>query len=433
MTPPLALLVCALLATPAWAAGEPPEAFVRTPSAAEQARVRAEFGPGFRVLRTDHYRVISDASIRYHTVVAGVLEQFHQDVRPRFFEADIEPATFYLIDGALDYERFVTERGQGGHAKGYGMYDPRSHTLYARRYFPDGSESGVGTLFHEAMHAMLAAEFRGRAKLPAWVNEGFASLFERGRVVHGRWVYGNPNPWREAPFRLRLDAGEVPSLAELLVLPDAKVYGPTPERNLAYNSGRSLFLYVLRTHGEDALKAFLTSLRDGTTASDALPRATGLSLAEIEQGWRRSIREINFGGDYVHRGTGPDALAILQRGAAKHPEYGFLRLRLAQTHLARGENEPAIRHARAALEDQRLIYPQYAHSVIARAILRSDPREAARHLSQAISHQPWSEHILEGELDLLARMFEHVGDDARAKAVRDELARLRRLDGRAAR
>ena len=71
--------------------------------------------------------------------------------------------------------------------------------------------------------------------------------------------------------------------------------------------------------------------------------------------------------------------------------------------------------------------------MIARAILRTDAREAARNLSQAISHQPWSESLLEGEFDLLARMFEHAGDAARAKALRDELARLRRLDGKAAR
>ena len=418
----------AVVAASAWGVGERPATFVRTPGPEEQAAVRKEFGPGFRVLATNHYRVISNASVRYHSVVAGVLEQFHRQVRPRFFATDIQPATFYLINEARDYERFMRSKGMQELAASFGVYDARTHALYARRYFQDGSESGFGTLFHEAMHAMMAAEFRGHARPPAWINEGFASLFEWGRVVRGRWVYGNPNPWRETPFRRHFEAGETPSLTELLAMPDSKVRGPKEQADLAYNSGRSLFLYVLLDRGELALRTFISELQRGRPAGPALQRATGLSLAEIEAGWRRSIQEVNFGGDYVNRAVGPDAFQILKTGAARHPSYGYLRLRLAQAYLERGELEPAIRHARAALEDPRLIYPNFAHAVIARAILPTDAAEAARNLYSALAQQPWAEHVMDGDFELLARMHEHVGDPGRAKTLRGELTRLRELD-----
>ena len=76
--------------------------------------------------------------------------------------------------------------------------------------------SGVGTLFHEAMHSFVNAELKG-GQAPSWLNEGFAALFEQGRVVEGKWIYGNPNPWREKEFRPEFEAyvkGQAPARAD---------------------------------------------------------------------------------------------------------------------------------------------------------------------------------------------------------------------------
>jgi len=414
----------ALLAT-ASVAQPRPEELVREGAPGEQRRVQAELGPRFRLLETDHFRVISDTSPRYHSVVSGVLEQFHQQVRSRFFDRDMQPLSFYLIDGGLDYERFMRQRGLEGGS--YGQYDPRTRTLYARRHFPDGRESGVGTLFHEATHAMIEAEF-GASPAPVWFHEGFASLFEAGRVLRGRWVYGNPNPWRETPFRAAFEAGEVLSLAAYFALDEAAFRRSPEQQALYYNTGRSLFLYVLMRHGEPALRSFIQALQSGGGATPALEQATGLPLARIQDGWHASIRSVNFAGDYLNRGTGPNALDVLAEGARKHPGYGNLRIELAAAYLQRGDSARALEHARAALQDPRCIFPQQADAVIARAAIGTDPNEAARALSDALSHQPWNEQILEDEFEMLARMFELAGDRARATAIRAELARLKGLD-----
>ncbi len=419
-------LAIGLLLAAAAAAQQEPDAFVREPGEREQAAVRAELGPRFRVLETDHYRVFSDTSPRYHRVVSGVLEQFHQAVQPRFFEHDGAPISFYLIEGGADFERFMAKRGLPD-ASGYGLYDRESRVLYARRYFPDGRESGVGTLFHEAMHAMIDADF-GLDGAPTWFHEGFASLFEVGRVLRGAWVYGNPNPWRESDFRMAFEAGNLPPLAAYLRAPEAMFRGPAAQRNLYYNTGRSLFLYVLLNHGEAALRRFIQELRKGVSPPLALEHATGLPLDQIESQWQRSIREVNFGGDYLNRGVGPRALETLVLGAKAHPGYGNLRLNLAIAWLERGDREQAIENARAALADPRCIQPQLALSVLAHAIITTNASEAARALTESLGYQPWNEVVMKREFELLAWMYDKIGETARAGELRSELARLEALD-----
>ena len=138
LTMAVSALVCALvLLMPGQAFSLTlPGEFVVESGKEEQARVKAEFGEGFRVLETKHFRVISDTSIRYHTVITGTLEQFHELEQPRFFQHDMKMINFYLINGGRDYENFVRKKGFSAHASGYGFYDGASRSLYARRYFP---------------------------------------------------------------------------------------------------------------------------------------------------------------------------------------------------------------------------------------------------------------------------------------------------------
>lgn len=405
-----------------------PEEVVADPGTAAQQEVRAEFGERFRVLETEHFRVVSDASVRYHTVVAGLLEQFYQLVRPRFFERDIAIVDLFLINGGHDYETFMRERGLPN-ASGYGLYDSRTRSLYARRYFPDGRESGVGTLFHEAMHAMVGANFPNDSA-PRWFNEGFASLFEVGRVLRGQWVYGNPNPWRETPFRTAFEEGRVPALDGFFATPDEAFDAPKAQRDLLYNTGRSLFLYILRGHGEAALADFVRRLRSGTRAGAALSAATGLELPEVEQRWHTSIQEVNFGGDYLNRGNGANGLRVLQEGARKHPTYGNLQLDLASQYLDLKDYRRALEHARLALADPHMIFRQQAHYIVARAAISTDPNAAARSLQSGIAFQPWNEQVFGADYELLAYMFDTVGRSSQAAQLRAELERMRDLDQR---
>lgn len=423
----LAIFFPLIISTPSFAQLQPNE-LVAVPSTEKQTKVREEFGNKFRVLETNHFLVISDTSIRYHTVVAGLLEQFHTLVQPRFFKRDIKKVTFYLINGGRDYELFMRKRGLPN-TSGYGLYESRTKSLYARRYFPDGKESGVGTLFHEAVHAMIDADFAA-ASPPIWFHEGFASLFEAGRILRGQWVYGNPNPWRETPFRAAFEQGRVPSLKTFLTTTDRDFDGPKPQSDLLYNTGRSLFLYVLRNHGEPVLADFVRHLRNSILPGKALATATGLKLPEIERGWHKSIRLLNFGGDYLNRGKGPNALSILKEGARKYPGYGNLQLSLAFEYLNQKEYSTALKHAQLALEDPHLLFRQQAYYVVARGIISTDANAAAHNLQKGIAFQPWNEQIFAQDYELLAFMLEKIGQSSQAEHFRIELKRMQKLDQR---
>lgn len=420
VTPGFMLVLATLAVAPAKSpAPEPsPDSLVRAAGAAAQADVRARYGPAFREVDTDHFRVLSDTSPRAHRVIAAQLEQFYRTVHPRLFRNEMPRLTVCLFHGGQAYERFMVAHGRPDDAKIYGVYEPRTHTVYARRCFPDGRTAGLGTVFHETGHAMLQAEF-GRRPVPSWLGEGLASLFERGRVVRGRWVYGNPNPMREVVLKRAYDAGGIPTLASYLELSDEAFMGNSA---LAYSVGRSVFLYLLRAHGEAALARFIAAARAGQSPVRAL--GSEWTMETLEQGWRKSIVAINFGGDYLYRADGATALATLEEGVARHPDYGNLQVELAQELARRRRLDASAVHARAAIRDPRCTEVARAWSLLGYALWSKDSGAARMAFRTALRCQPWNEEVMDYEYDHLATLTEAGGDPATAARLRAELRAL---------
>ena len=73
--------------------------------------------------------------------------------------------------------------------------------------------TGGGTLVHEMVHPMLHASM---PTVPAWFNEGLASLYEQVREVDGR-IYGDVN-WRLGGVQESIRAGVLPSFGWLMRL-----------------------------------------------------------------------------------------------------------------------------------------------------------------------------------------------------------------------
>jgi hypothetical protein len=279
MTPRAAALLGTIMAVAPAIAPLPeptPESLVRVPAADIQADVSARYGPAFREIDSEHFRVVSDTSPRAHRVIAAQLEQFYRAVHGRFFHNEMPPLTVCLIHGGADYERFMVAHGHADEARVYGVYIAASHTVFARRCFPDGKQSGLGTVFHETGHAMLQAEF-GRRPVPSWFGEGLASLFERGRVVRGRWIYGNPNPMREVVLRKAYDAGRLPTLASYFALSDEAFFA---NGGLAYSVGRSFLIEQFHSH----MQADLVRMVKGPMSQKAFGQLEGLQTEMRDTG-----------------------------------------------------------------------------------------------------------------------------------------------------
>lgn len=88
-----------------------------------------------------------------------------------------------LVDAT---RRLYPSVGLPQYAPFLGYYNPSDNLIMAT-----GGRAGYGTLLHEMVHALMAADF---PNAPAWLNEGLASLYERTQWRNST-LHGLPN-WR---------------------------------------------------------------------------------------------------------------------------------------------------------------------------------------------------------------------------------------------
>lgn len=153
----------------------------------------------------------------------------------------------------------------------YGYYSPADRALVMN------IGPGAGTLSHELVHPYMEANFPG---VPAWFNEGVASLYEQPREREGKLV-GTTN-WRLPGLQRQLRDPGSPGLAALLATTTAEFYGADYD---AYAMARFLCQY-LQDHGKlhTFYQRFVAS--DDATGQTALEEVLGMSLAELEPRWR---------------------------------------------------------------------------------------------------------------------------------------------------
>ena len=111
----------------------------------------------------------------------------------------------------------------------YGFFLPEHQALFMN------IATGGGTLVHELVHPFIAASFPA---VPAWFNEGLASLYEAVREQHGQ-MWGLPN-WRLDGLKRAIRAGKLPSFAMMTSDSDARFYASST----GYAQARYLCLYL---------------------------------------------------------------------------------------------------------------------------------------------------------------------------------------------
>ena len=139
----------------------------------------------------------------------------------------------------------------------------------------------VRVLHHELVHAAFDAE-APRLVLPAWMNEGIAEWFE-ARAAGKRGLSAGES---EGLFRV-VSQGHLFSLADL----SAPSLGRFDSNAAAigYLESYAFIDYLVRTHGEDGLVQFWSSVVRSSSVERAARRAFRKDLSELESDFRRSI------------------------------------------------------------------------------------------------------------------------------------------------
>jgi tetratricopeptide (TPR) repeat protein len=234
---------------------------------------------------------------------------------------------------------------------------------------PPGEFSWQATLWHEMAHVITLQ--MSRQRVPRWLTEGI-SVYEEGRA---RPEWGRD---MEVTFAAALEKGKA------LPLKDLNAGFTSPETiALAYFQASILVDHIVRTFGDEKLRALVASYGEGLEADAALTKTLGVSMAQLQGGFDKTVDE---------------RFASL-RAALKTPP---------EVEKIAGGNADVLRLAAAANPNNFALQLAYG-----RALAAAKDRAAFAPLEKAASLVP----VAIGEDSphaVMAELAEALGDDARA-------------------
>jgi len=137
----------------------------------------------------------------------------------------------WLFNGKSSYRKYAWELFRDRPTTPFG-YSSAEHRALVMNI-----ATGGGTLVHEIVHPLMAANF---PECPAWLNEGMGSLYEQSSDRNGR-IVGMTN-WRLAGLQKAIKKGKVPSFRTLLSSSEYEFYHEDPGTN--YAQARYLCYYL---------------------------------------------------------------------------------------------------------------------------------------------------------------------------------------------
>lgn len=148
--------------------------------------------------------------------------------------------------------------------------------------------TGTGTLVHEMFHALVEPDFDD---IPAWFNEGVASLYECCYVETERLV-GGVN-WRFPRLKEAIDGNDLVSLSELVATSTREFYGPGSD--LHYAEARYFCMY-LQKFGvlEKFYRKFRDNYKEDPTGRKFLEEILGKDLDKAEKDWVKWANTLKY-------------------------------------------------------------------------------------------------------------------------------------------
>lgn len=267
------IILAAALLSPALASAERVEPQRQRLEAHRQSLAKRLEGQGFTVVIEPPFVVVGDESpAKVRARASGFLRWAVTLLEKDWFDKQPEKIIeVWLFKNERTYRRGAKRFFDDEPETPYGYYSPADRALVMN------IGPGAGTLSHELVHPYMEANF---PNVPAWFNEGVASLYEQPRERDGKLV-GTTN-WRLPGLQRQLRAAESPGLAALLATSTEDFYGADYD---AYAMARFLCQY-LQDHGKlhTFYQRFVAS--EDLTGQAALEEVLGMSLAELEPRWR---------------------------------------------------------------------------------------------------------------------------------------------------
>ena len=250
-------------------------------------RIRGELGPDFdtRVVEEVFFLAVNGGSRDLERADAEIKRMVAELYGRYFSRRPARAIRVYCFRDRTTYDGYVRSAYGRAPTTPYGFY------MASERKMVLNLGTGSGTLSHELVHPLLCEDF---PEVPAWFNEGFASLFERTKPDRDGRLVGLIN-WRVDDLkRAKREGREVP-LRTLMETNTDEFYGD--DRGVHYAMARYFCVYLQR---QELLDRFYREWRatagEDPTGIAALERVTRKPLADFEAEWRPWIDELKSPG-----------------------------------------------------------------------------------------------------------------------------------------
>jgi hypothetical protein len=187
---------------------------------------------------------------------------------------------------------------------------PWGFTLLGSREIFVNAAHGAGTLLHEMLHPLMADDWSDRDRLPRWLGEGMAALFEQSRFTTDGDLRGEKNGRLETLLRGLADGDPAARMSALFGMSDDAFRGEEEgdaggqlllERHEA--TARYLMLWLQDTRADEGGPwRFYREWRDGLggdagdagdeTGARAFARVVGRTPDDAEGDWERWVKTL---------------------------------------------------------------------------------------------------------------------------------------------
>jgi hypothetical protein len=186
---------------------------------ATAAHARAADSFNLRVMDTRHYRVHTDLDRAFAEELGRRMDAMYDDYTRRLADfraggdADNADRKFevYLFKRREDYLKFTKNKvpNTGG------VFMPARNTL-AAFLEGQGRDALRRTLQHEAFHQFAHSAIH--PDLPAWLNEGLATVFEEGIFLGRSFSLGQVPPRRVRQLKMDIDNGKLIKFSKMMTM-----------------------------------------------------------------------------------------------------------------------------------------------------------------------------------------------------------------------
>jgi len=256
-------------------------------------KVRAVMGKDVVLLESDHFLIWTDWERKYRDRLTVWAEAMYAALREQFDlqttdEVFLAKCPVFCWRSKARFQKFARyfDGYEGSNAVGYTRSIEKNGHVHVVLVRQGRSEADFDrfacTLVHEGSHAFMHRLYSTRL-IPHWVNEGYADLTAE-RVLGEHCDTAEKAALLARQF-VRYDwplGGMLESVAPIEV----------HEYPLAHS-----LVSHLEGLGRPRFAGFVRSLKDGRTTAEALAaNYDGMTLAQLEQGWRSAIRSNSLPG-----------------------------------------------------------------------------------------------------------------------------------------